>query len=246
MRNRVKIIPVDSEHSAIMQCLWERRVKEVKRLILTASGGPFYNKGDIDLSKITPKMALEHPTWKMGHKVTIDSSTLMNKGFEVIEASCLFGIPIDRIDVVIHPESIIHALVEFIDGSVIALMHAPNMCIPIQYAISWPDRWEGRYGEVSLADIGKMHFFKPDNKRFPALDLAYHAGSMGGTMPAVLSAADEVCVEKFINGKILYSDIVRIIKNVMDTHRPITDPTLADILSADKWAREMAEEVIKG
>lgn len=210
----VNIIPIDSEHSAIMQCLWKRDPKEIKRLILTASGGPFYNR--TDLTDITPEMALQHPTWQMGKKVTIDSATLMNKGFEVIEASYLFGIPIDKIEVVIHPESIVHAMVEFIDGSVAAVMHTPDMRIPIQYALSWPERWDGGYGILDLTKIGTLNFIKPDLKRFPSLELAYNAGRAGGSMPARLSVADEICVERFLKGEISFSDIVPAIKEVME------------------------------
>lgn len=214
----VNIIPIDSEHSAIMQCLWKRDPSEIKRLILTASGGPFYNR--TDLTDITPEMALQHPTWKMGRKVTIDSATLMNKGLEVIEASFLFGIPIDKIEVVIHPESIVHAMVEFIDGSVVALMHMPDMRIPIQYALSWPERWDGGYGVLDLTKIGTLTFTKPDLERFPALELAYKAARVGGSMPAALSVADEICVERFLKGEISFSDIVPAIKEVMEKVTP--------------------------
>lgn len=210
----VDIIPIDSEHSALLQCLWKRDPNEVKRLILTASGGPFYNRAD--LTDITPEMALQHPTWQMGRKVTIDSATLMNKGFEVIEASYLFGIPIDKIEVVIHPESIVHAMAEFIDGSVAAVMHIPDMRIPIQYALSWPERWDGGYGTLDLTKIATLNFFKPDLKKFPGLELAYNAGRAGGSLPAALSAADEICVERFLNGEIGFTDIVPAIKGEME------------------------------
>lgn len=227
-RMGVNIIPIDSEHSAIMQCLWKRSPAEVRRLILTASGGPFYNRED--LSCVTPQEALQHPTWQMGPKVTVDSATLMNKGFEVIEAHFLFGIPVDRIDVLIHPESIVHAMVEFIDGSVVALMHMPDMRIPIQYALSWPQRWVGDYGILDLAEIKTLNFIKPDLNRFPALELAYKSVKIGGTMPAMLSVADEVYVDKFLNGEIGFTDIIRNVRYVVEHHKPIMDPTIEDIL----------------
>lgn len=236
-KHGVNIIPIDSEHSAIMQCLWKRDPKEVKQLTLTASGGPFYNRDD--LTKITPEMALRHPTWRMGQKVSIDSATLMNKGFEIIEASYLFGISVDKINVVIHPESIIHAMVEFIDGSVAGLMHAPDMRIPIQYALSWPERWNGSCGMLDLAKIGSLNFTKPDIKRFPALELAYTAVGAGGTMPSVLSVADEVCVDRFLKGEISFTDIVPTIRNVMEKHTSILNPTLDDILKVEHWTRQI-------
>jgi len=236
-RHKVSLIPIDSEHSALMQCLWKREPDEIKKVILTASGGPFYNKSYSELKKITPELALKHPTWKMGQKVTIDSATLMNKGFEVIEASFLFDIPIDKIDVVIHPESIVHAMVEFIDGSICAVMHNPDMKIPIQYALSWPKRWRGYYGIFNLTKIGTLSFIKPDFKKFPALELAYNAAKIGGTMPSVLSGADEVCVEKFLKGEIEFLDIVKYVKSVINMHKSVNDPSLDDILEADKWAR---------
>lgn len=236
-KQKINIIPIDSEHSALMQCLWKREADEIKRLIITASGGPFYNK-NIDFRKITPELALNHPTWKMGKKVTIDSATLMNKGFEVIEASYLFNIPIDKIDVVIHPESIVHAMVEFIDGSVSAFMHIPDMRVPIQYAISWPSRWNGDYGMLDLSKIGTLNFKEPDTKKFPALELAYNAGRIGGTMTSVLSAADEVCVGKFLQGEISFTDIPKIIKSVMGRHKTVKNPDIDDIIEADNWARE--------
>lgn len=243
-RNGVEVIPVDSEHSALMQCLWQRDPREIKKVILTASGGAFYHKQDIDLARITPEQALEHPTWSMGPKVTVDSATLMNKGFEVIEASFLFGIPVDKIAITIHRQSIVHAMVEFIDGSVAALLHAPDMRLPIQYAISWPDRWDGDYKTLDLSALGRLDFTKPDMARWPALGLAYTAAATAGTMPAVLSAADEVCVDRFLNGKIKFTDIVPGVKMVMEKHQPVNNPALADILAADRWARDEIAELI--
>ncbi len=240
----VKIIPVDSEHSALMQCLWERNHGEIRKIILTASGGAFYQRPGADLSRITPEEALKHPTWSMGPKVTVDSATLINKGFEVIEASCLFRIPVDKIEITIHPQSIVHAMVEFIDGSVTALMHAPDMRLPIQYAISWPERWGGDYAKLELSDLGTLDFIKPDMERFPALELAYRAGRMRGTVPAVFSAADEVCVNRFLNRKIKFTDIVPGIKKIMEMHQPVSNPAVEDIMAADEWARRETAELL--
>lgn len=234
----VNLIPIDSEHSALWQCLQGRDPQEVKKLIITASGGPFHHLQDQDLSKVTPAAALRHPRWQMGTKVTVDSATLMNKGFEIIEASYLFNIPLDRIEVIIQPESIVHSLVEFVDGSIIAQMHVPDMRIPIQYALSWPERWSQAYGFLNLAQLGSLHFSQPDKKRFPALDLVYQVARQGGTMPAVLNASDEVCVQQFLAGQIGFSDIVPIITKVMARHEPVSQPEIDDILQTDKWARE--------
>jgi 1-deoxy-D-xylulose-5-phosphate reductoisomerase len=244
-KNKVSIIPIDSEHSALLQCLWKRDREEVKKVILTASGGPFYNKNTDDLSKINPKQALMHPTWKMGPKVTIDSATLMNKGFEVIEARYLFDIPVEKIDVVIHPESIVHAIVEFVDGSVSACMHIPDMRIPIQYALSYPERWKGDYGAFDITRIGALHFLKPDIKKFPALGLACNAVKTGGAMPAVMSAADEVCVEKFLKSEISFLDIIKYVKKTMEAYKPVKNPSMNDILEKDKWARKKTLELTK-
>lgn len=239
----VELIPIDSEHSALWQCLTGRGDREeVKRIIITASGGPFYHNKELDLTKVSPDEALAHPRWQMGPKVTVDSATLMNKGFEVIEASYLFGIPLDRIEVVIHPESIVHAMVEFIDGSVIAHMHIPDMRIPIQYALSVSSRcptsrWEACFGRLDLTEVGSLNFSKPDTMRFPALRLAYEAGYIGGTMPVVLSASDEVCVEKFLSKDIGFMDIPSIVERVMQRHRAMPKPSIDEILDVDNWAR---------
>lgn len=236
----INLIPIDSEHSALWQCLSGREPRNVKRIILTASGGPFYHNKELDLAKVSPEEALAHPRWQMGPKVTIDSATLMNKGFEVIEASYLFDIPLDRIEVVIHPESIVHALVEFIDNSFIAHMHIPDMRIPIQYALSTPSRWEGRSEILDLTGAGNLNFSEPDFIRFPALKIAYEAGRIGGTMPVVVSASDEICVEKFLNREIGFMDIVSIIEKVMKKHRPIPHPDIDEILDVDEWTRREA------
>lgn len=237
-RKKVNMIPIDSEHSALWQCIEKKDQEQIKRVILTASGGPFYSKKRLTLDKVSPEEALVHPRWQMGSKVTIDSATLMNKGFEVIEASYLFNIPLDKIEVVIHPESIIHALVEFIDGSIIAHMHIPDMRIPIQYALSVPSRWEGRSENLDLTKVGTLNFSRPDLERFPALKIAYKAGKVGGTMPVVMSASDEVCVEKFLNKEIGFMDIVAVVEKVMQRHNSIPDPNIDEILNIDEWARK--------
>jgi len=242
-RYGVRLIPIDSEHSALWQCLSGRKSEEITRVFLTASGGPFYYKEDLDLNKVSVQETLMHPKWNMGPKVTVDSATLMNKGFEIIEASRLFDIPMDKIEVLMHPESIVHSIVEFIDGSMLAHMHMPDMRIPIQYALSVPSRWKGCSDELNLSDIGRLNFSEPDKKRFPCMDLACEAGKRSGTMPAVVSASDEVCVQNFLDRKISFTDIPIIIEKVMQRHKVIFNPSLDGILEADAWARrETAEE----
>ncbi|SHE58986.1 1-deoxy-D-xylulose 5-phosphate reductoisomerase [Desulfofundulus australicus DSM 11792] len=244
-RNRgARILPVDSEHSAIWQCLAGQSLKKVEKIILTASGGPF-RIGPPDLSRVTVSEALAHPNWKMGKKITIDSATLMNKGLEVMEAHWLFDMDYDRIEVVIHPQSIIHSMVEFVDGSVIAQMGLPDMRLPIQYALSYPDRWPGELPRVNWFAVGELTFEPPDTGRFPCLTLAYSAGRAGGTMPAVLNAANEVAVEAFLSGEIPFTGIYRVVAGVMDEHTVISRPTLEEILAADQWARRVAREKIR-
>ncbi|MBN2301234.1 MAG: 1-deoxy-D-xylulose-5-phosphate reductoisomerase [Lentisphaerae bacterium] len=241
-----KLLPVDSEHSAILQCLtgagngqWDERC--VKRLVLTASGGPFQNKPDVDFDKVSIKEALNHPNWNMGKKVTIDSATLMNKGLEIMEAGWLFDMTADRIDVVIHPESIVHSMVEFTDSSVIAQMSVPDMRFAIQYALTCPERVEGRLPGLNLADVGSLTFARPDAARFPCLGLARKALDIGGTMPAVLNAANEVAVGRFLGGLIPFSGIWRTVEKIMSKHDIVRKPCLDDILEADRWARKEAE-----
>ena len=242
----VRIMPIDSEPSAIWQCL-QGENNAVRRLILTASGGPF-RKMSIDKMKlVTSEQALAHPTWNMGPKVTIDSATLMNKGFEAIELSWLFDMPIEDIDVVIHPQSIIHSMVEFVDGSVKAQLSIPDMRFPIQYAIFYPERMlNERLPRInflnmkSTSDENALTFEKPDIDRFPCLGLAFEASRKGGTYPAVLSAADEVAVDRFLKGQIRFTDIPKIISKCLDEHRGISKPTIDDILAADNWARKVA------
>ena len=234
----VKIYPVDSEHSAIAQCLQGEDPKTVKKLILTASGGPFLKTPVEKFENLTAKEALQHPTWKMGPKITIDSATLMNKGFEVMEAHYLFDIGYDKIEVMVHPQSIIHSMVEFIDGSVKAQLGAPDMRIPIQYALLENKRQANHWNKLTLAQMAKLEFLAPDKAKFPCLEYAYEAGKKGGTLPAVLNAANEEAIKSFLKGQINYAQIAAKIKWVMDQHQNKENPTLEDILAADAFARQ--------
>jgi len=239
-RHQAQILPIDSEHSAIWQCLHGEK-DEVARLILTASGGPFYHHSPTQLAKVTVEEALQHPTWKMGKKVTIDSATLMNKGLEAIEAHWLFSIPFNKIEIVIHPQSIIHSMVEFADGSLKAQLSAPDMRFPIQYALSYPKRLTNpRLPNIDLVQLNSLTFEAINYSMFPCLQLALDAGKKGGTYPAVLCAADEVAVELFLKQHINFSGIAEIIASTISLHRGITNPTLDDILTADDWARDTA------
>ncbi|MBU0567321.1 1-deoxy-D-xylulose-5-phosphate reductoisomerase, partial [bacterium] len=237
-----EILPVDSEHSAVFQCLQGRDPSEVKRIILTASGGPF--RGQKDLNRITPKEALAHPTWKMGAKISIDSATLMNKGLEVIEACYLFGLSPAHISVLIHPQSIIHSMVEFADGSYLAQLGIADMRIPIAYALTYPHRLPNKLDELDLAKIGNLTFEEPDISRFPCLGLAYQAVEAGGTMPAVLNAANEVAVERFLKEKIDFLDIWKIVQEVMKRHKIKKGKMIEEVLAADVWAREEARKIV--
>jgi len=233
-----KILPVDSEHCAIFQCLaGSTKPSEIHKILLTASGGPFRNLNKKYFSKITLAQALRHPTWRMGPKITIDSATLMNKGLEVIEAHYLFNAPFDKIDIVIHPESIVHSMVEYIDGSVLAQLGTTDMQIPIQYALTYPSRGNSPVNRLDLVRVGELHFEKPDRRKFPCLDLAYEAGKKGGTYPAVLNAANEVAVRRFLEKEISFTDIPKIIEKTLHHYRPLTNGTLDGILWADRWAR---------
>jgi len=238
--HQAQIIPVDSEHSAIWQCLQGEENKP-QRLFLTASGGPFYHYSQSQLSESTPKQALNHPTWKMGRKVTIDSATLMNKGLEVIEAHWLFSFPFDSIEILIHPQSIVHSIVEFTDGSLKAQLSWPNMRLPIQYALSYPQRWlNPELPRLDWNRIQELNFEPVDYDKFPCLKLAVDAGKLGGTYPAVLCAADEVAVGLFLDHRISFTDIARVVQKTLEQHRNIARPSLEEILAADTWARECA------
>ena len=239
-RRGVSILPVDSEHNAIHQCLHGRNLHEVRRLILTASGGPFRELTPHDLERVGPEAALRHPTWQMGRKITIDSATLMNKGLEVIEAHWLFGVDADRIDVLIHPQSIVHSMVELNDGSVIAQLGVTDMRLPIQYACSYPDRWDTSLPTLDLARAGRLDFHEPAHDRFPCLALAYRALRTGGTLPVVLNAANEVAVEVFLEGKLGFTAIPRVIEKTMNVHGVERVSTIDTVRRVDRWARTQA------
>lgn len=234
------VVPVDSEHCAIFQCLRSGKPNEVRRLLLTASGGPFRRTPLSELEAVTPELALDHPTWNMGPRITVDSATMVNKALEVIEARVLFSVPASQVEVVIHPQSILHSMVEFRDGSVIAQLGEPDMRIPIQFALSYPDRLDNPSPPYDPAAGGSLTFEKPDPSRYPALGLGFRAAEVGGTLPAVLNAADEVAVESFLRHEIPYLGIVETLERVMDAHRTKSDPSLEDIFEADRWAREEA------
>lgn len=242
-RHGVRVLAVDSEHSAIFQCLDGKPTESVRSLWLTASGGPFRDKTrwPIEaLSAVTLEQALKHPSWVMGRKITIDSATLFNKGLEMIEARWLFNIEMDRVRVVVHPQSIVHSMVEFVDGSIIAQLSTPDMCLPIQYALTYPGRASNHRVATDFARIGTLTFEEPDTDRFPSLGLARRAGDVGGTLPAVFNAANEVAVEKFCNRELGFLGISRLVKSVMDAHAVVESPDLPAILAADQWARAEA------
>lgn len=238
-----KIIPVDSEHSAIFQCIDGKSRKEISKIILTASGGPFRNYSKKNLSKVKLKDVLKHPTWKMGRKITVDSATMINKGFEVIEAHYLFDVPYQKIEVVIHPQSIVHSAVEFIDGSIISQMSKTDMRLAIQYALTYPERKVSTVKKLDLPAVGKLEFIKFSAKNFPCFELALTSAKIGGTMPAVLNAANEVAVKKFLEGKIRFLQIPKLIERAMKRHRAIKNPNLEDILDADFETRKFVEEL---
>ena len=242
-----EIVPVDSEHCALHQCLRASGAgeQEVRRLLLTASGGPFRAKSAAELRDVTVEMALKHPTWSMGPKITIDSSTLMNKGLEVIEAHELFGIGYDAIDVVVHPQSIVHSMVEFTDGAVVAQLSMPDMRLPIAYALDYPRRAGVSYGSIDWSTLSRLDFFEPDRDTFRCLDLAYAAGRVGGTAPAWLSAANEIAVEAFLEGRLTWSQIPRVIDATMQQHDGVVPRELGDILEADAMARRIAKVVLQ-
>ncbi len=236
------LVPVDSEHSAIFQCL-RGESRHLKRIWLTASGGPFKDLDQKQLDSVTVAMALKHPNWIMGPKITIDSATLMNKGLEVIEAHHLFGTNYDKINVVVQRESIIHSMVELVDGSFLAHLGSHDMRIPIQYALTYPERLDSSAAELDFTELSALHFEQPDTVKFPALALAYQAGQTGGTMPAVLNAANEVAVNKFLIGKISFTSIPLLVQEVMECHTPISHPDLDSIMQVDAWARQISREL---
>ena len=239
-RHGVRVLAVDSEHSAIFQCLEDKPGASVRRLILTASGGPFRQTPGDQFSGITVEQALKHPSWVMGRKITIDSATLFNKGLEMIEARWLFDIEMGRVDVVVHPQSVVHSMVEFVDGSILAQMSTPDMCLPIQIALCHPERRPSSRVQTDFAKLGTMTFENPDHDRFPSLALARRAGEVGGTLPAVLNAANEVAVDRFCRRELSFTGIAQTVGRVMDAHELVPHPTLDQILTADQWARDAA------
>jgi 1-deoxy-D-xylulose-5-phosphate reductoisomerase len=251
--NEVHVLPVDSEHNAIFQCLEAVRLRaahdggvasqtDIRRIILTASGGPFRETPRTDFDSITPEQALKHPTWNMGPKITIDSATLFNKGLEMIEAHWLFGVEMKRVEVVIHPQSIVHSMVEFTDGSTLAQLSYSNMCFPIQYAVTWPDRVPNTLPSLDFSKLSKLEFSTPRYEDFPALNLARRAGEIGGTLPAVMNAANEIAVAAFLRGEVRFAEIWGIVEAVMNRHTTVAHPNLDVILGADQWARTQAQE----
>ncbi len=237
-RRGARVLPVDSEHSAIFQALQSGRNSEVARVVLTASGGPFRGRSRAELADVTVAEALQHPTWKMGTKITVDSATLMNKALEIIEARWLFGLQPDQIEVVIHPESIIHSFVEFRDGSVIAQMSPPDMRLPIQYALTYPERWAGPARRMNWRDLHALNFEQPDPEAFPALELGHEVARRGGTCGAVLNAANEAAVNRFLAGEISFLDISRLCREVLNLHHFSPRPTLSELGDVDRWARQ--------
>ena len=241
----LEIIPVDSEHSAIFQCLQGEEINRIEKIVLTASGGPFRGYTRKELSRVSLKQALKHPNWTMGRKITIDSATLMNKGLEVLEAKVLFEVELERIEVIIHPQSIVHSMVEFEDGAVLAQMGIPDMALPIQYALTYPNRWSIKGERLDWKKISKLNFEEPDLKTFPCLKLAYEAGEKGGTMPAFMNAANEEAVGLFLEEEISFPDIPCIIEGVMNKHEVIPNPTLEEIARVDQEARGLVRENIE-
>ncbi len=244
-RSGATLLPVDSEHNALHQCLRAGRPEEVSRLILTASGGPFRGRSADSLAGVTVEEALRHPTWRMGPKITVDSATLMNKGLEVIEAHHLFGVPAGKIDVIVHPQSIIHSMVEYTDGSLIAQLSPTDMKHPIQYALTWPERWASPLPGLDVLALGPLELLAPDRETFRCLDLGYHALRAGGTMPAVLNAANEVAVASFLDSRLGFLDIPAVIETVMDRHDPAPAGSLDVVTAADAWARREAARAIE-
>ncbi|MCE5284749.1 MAG: 1-deoxy-D-xylulose-5-phosphate reductoisomerase [Pelosinus sp.] len=244
-QKNVKILPVDSEHSAILQSLQGENRNRVRRIILTASGGPFRGKSKEELKTVSVEDCLRHPNWSMGKKITVDSATLVNKGLEVIEAKWLYGVEYEEIDVVVHPQSIIHSMVEYQDGAVMAQLGQPDMRVPIQYALTFPDRAPSEFPRLNFDKLSGLTFEKPDTVTFPALTLAYEAGKIGGTLPCVFNAANEIAVYAFLRGEIQFLDIIDSIRHTMKQHQVIKEPVLEEIFTADSWARSYTEEYLK-
>ena len=244
MSNGVNVLPVDSEHNAIFQCLDGQRDNKVLRILLTASGGPFRQLPADQLAHVTLAQALKHPTWTMGQKITIDSSTLFNKGLEMIEAHWLFDVPMSKVEVVVHPQSIVHSMVEFADHSIIAQLSHSDMCFPIQYAVTWPERVGNTLKPIDFAKLSSLTFEAPRTDDFPALDLARHAGEVGGTLPAVLNAANEIAVDAFLQSRIPFPAIWQTVEKTMAKHQPTLHPTLEQIIEADAWARAISSELL--
>jgi len=240
----VAVLPVDSEHSALFQCLDSRPADDVRRVVLTASGGPFYRETPAELVDVDPDQAVNHPTWRMGRKISVDSATLMNKGLEIIEASWLFGLPLDKIEVIIHPQSVIHGMVEFVDGSVIAYASRPDMRVPIQYALTWPDRVATSFDRLDIVGSAPWTFEVAETDRFPCLELACRAARAGGTFPAVLNAANEVAVESFLQKQIGFLDISNIVEHTLSAHAGIEPLSIDTLKEADRWARAEAGRAV--
>ncbi len=245
-RKGVAILPVDSEHNAIHQCLHGRARSELKRIILTASGGPFRGRVASDLERVTAADALQHPTWQMGRKITVDSATLMNKGLEVIEAHWLFDLPAGAIDVLIHPQSVVHSMAEMVDGSIIAQLGVTDMRLPIQYAFSYPERWAAALPSLDFAKARRLEFDVPDTAAFPCLGLAYRALESGPSLPIVLNAANEVAVTLFLDGRLSFPSIAHVVEGTMDAHEPAEASSLAQVRAVDSWARDHAQSIARG
>ena len=241
-RRGVQILPVDSEHSAIFQCLAHNESSQVRRIVLTASGGPFRTRPRATFAAITPEEALRHPTWSMGRKISIDSATLMNKGLEVIEAHWLFGLPVDQVEVIIHPQSIVHSLVEYVDGSLLAQLGTPDMRVPIQYALTYPERRENRVPRLRLEETASLTFESVDREKFPCLDLAYEAATIGGSSPTVLNAANEVAVQRFLDRRIGFDEIPTVIRKALDAHPQRPVQSVEEILEVDREVHCWLEE----
>ena len=240
-----EVLPIDSEHSAIFQCLQGHADGEIRKILLTTSGGPLRKIPLDQFGRLTKEQVMNHPRWKMGPKITVDSATMMNKALEVIEARSLFGVPVERVEVVVHPEAIVHSLVEFIDGSVLAQLGVTDMRIPIQYALSYPDRLTSSLPALDLVQLGQLTFEAPAREKFPCLDLGYEAARAGGTLPAVLNAANEACVASFLKDELPFTRVAPVIEKVLRSHRLVQDPSLEDILSADAWAHEQVSELLR-